>query len=465
MKIRHKIALWVAGTGFVISVAFSLTVLLEMMEQPYEILDSELETAAETLWASLEPYLREPTPEQLRELSIISSRYWVRVHDPSSHIAYQSNLVEFADLPLYEKGDDGYTVSAYIPRDRNYLHQGSQDEVAFRVRVLKVDSQKGETYRIQIAKSMEGLEEELSDLVVALGSGLIISTLLLVVISYSVAGRIVKPIAEINRLAKEINEKTLEKRIPLGKSHDELYALSASLNHMFDRLQEAFTMQKQFLADASHELKSPTTMLRLFFEESTLRQELPESFRDQLIRQCDIVLRMERLVKKLLELSVLELAEHPKSDEFCLAELVRSVLEDFSALVAAADIQLEVALPPCLPMTGDVEYLRRMLINVLDNAVKYNVTNGEIRIEAGEEGGIVYISVFNTGIGIPGEDLQKVFQRFYRVEKSRSYQYGGAGLGLSIVKKIVSLHGGTVTMESLPGAWARIYIALPKGDG
>jgi signal transduction histidine kinase len=461
MRIRHKIALWVTGAGLITSLVFSLVTFWEMREQPYKVLDSELETTVGVLVGLLDQNQNPHDMVQAKIRSIFSNRYWIKVYDQNRHLVYQSDLATFVDIPLHNRGDDGYTVRTHIPMDRIYLHQDRQDEVTFRVRVIDAVSA-GVPYLIQIAKPIEELDEELSDLMLALGVGMAASTALLVILSYLVAGRIVKPISVINRLSKEINEKTLEKRIPLGHSRDELYELSSSLNRMFDRLQFSFTKQKQFLASASHELKSPTAMLRLFFDQAVQRQDLPESFQQQLSNQGTIVLRMERLIKTLLELSVLELKDSLEIEEFSLTALLRSVLEDFSVVVADRNIRLQVTLPENLRVLGDKDMIRRMAINILDNAVKYNFEKGEIKLEASEEKGSVRLSLFNTGPGIPKDELEKVFEQFFRVEKSRSLQYGGSGLGLSIVKQIARLHGGTAVMESEPGAWARIRISLPK---
>jgi two-component system OmpR family sensor kinase len=204
-------------------------------------------------------------------------------------------------------------------------------------------------------------------------------------------------------------------------------------------------------------------MLRLFFDEAAQRDDLPDSLYQQLVSQGNIVLRMEQLVKKLLALSVLELRNTIEREEVDLPHLLRSVVEDFSLIVAERKIRMEVRLPESLHLWADKDELRRMLINVLDNAVKYNVEGGQIEFEATEDRDGAHLVIFNTGCGIPQDELERVFEQFYRVEKSRALQYGGSGLGLAIVKEIVRLHGGKVTMESMPGAWARITVILPKG--
>jgi len=316
-------------------------------------------------------------------------------------------------------------------------------------------------YIIQIAKPLDQLQDEVTDLVQIIALGLLVTTLLLILLSYGVAGRILKPIGVINRMARDISDRTLDRRIPLGKSRDELYELSGSLNRMFDRLQYSFDKQKQFIADASHELKSPITLFMLFMERALHRKDLPGSFKQRLMHQGNILRRMSRLVKNLLDLSALELKRNIDLKEVSLPSLLKSVLGDYEDVFAAKKIIVDMDIPENLAVRGDKDELQRVLINLVDNAIKYNRDGGEIRIKASKADQRVRLSLFNTGRGIPKADLDKVFEQFYRVEKSRSLRYGGSGLGLTIVKRIVELHGGTLEIESEPGAWTRVNVTLP----
>ena len=360
-----------------------------------------------------------------------------------------------------DKGEEAYMASAYVPKKRIDLHQDDEDEVTFRVRVIAKNI-KDAPYLIQIAEPVGSLEEETFDLLAAIGIGLAVSTILLAGLSYVLAGRIVKPIAAINRLAREINENTLKKRIPLGKSRDEIHELTTRLNQMFDRLQFSFARQKQFLADASHELKSPIAMLRLFFDEAIQNRDLPEAFHKQLDTQGRNVLRMDRLVRNLLELSVLEIKSSLTLEPFNIAGLARSVAADFAPLMEKEKIRLEIEMPQQVEIIGDKDKIRRALINIFDNAVKYNKKEGCINFTVTEKKGRIHLSLYNTGLGIPEEDLPRVFDQFYRVDKSRSTRYGGAGLGLAIVKEIVRLHKGTISIDSRQGLGTRVDIFLPE---
>jgi signal transduction histidine kinase len=456
MKIRYKVTCWITGAGLLISLIFSLVIFMEMREQLYDLVDAELGEVAR----AVDTCLSAPSSSSSlqRCLAGFDRRFWIKVYDAGHHAVYRSALSAVTDIPLGHPDHGDYTVRARMEKSASH-HPGSRpEEEVFRVRVIRSAAT---ACLIQVATPMERLVHEIRELLGNIAIGLLVSTVVLVILSFAVAGRILRPIGVINRLSREIDEKSLDRRIPLGESRDELYTLSSSLNRMFDRLQHSFEKQKQFLAAASHEMKSPAAMLRLFFEEAMQRGDLPPSFQSQLIRQSQVALRMERLIKDLMALSVLELDSTLKIEQFSLSELIHSLLADFSLLLAERQIRMHTRLSGELRISADKDKIRRLLINILDNAVKYNVTGGEIRLTAAEDRYGVTLTLFNTGPGIPKADLEKVFDQFYRVEKSRSLQYGGAGLGLSIVQQIARRHGGTVTMESASGSWARIRISLP----
>ncbi|MHB1351589.1 MAG: HAMP domain-containing sensor histidine kinase, partial [Desulfobulbaceae bacterium] len=294
-----------------------------------------------------------------------------------------------------------------------------------------------------------------------MGSGLAVSTLVMILVGYYAAGRILRPIQDINTTAREINDKTLNKRIPLGSTHDELHELSASLNSMFDRLQYSFLRQKEFVANASHELKTPLTLLRLSLEETLQQNDLPDSLQQRLDAQSKTLLRMNRLVKNLLDLSSLELAETCQVEHFSFKELAREVLEEFQPLLQEQGIQSLSQMEDRLDLLADQEKIKRMLINLVDNAIKFNKPGGEIRLQAGRQGENLVMILFNTGLGVPAEEQERVFEQFYRVEKSRAMALGGSGLGLTIVRRIVELHRGTITLQSKPGEWTQVQVVMP----
>ncbi|HHO49227.1 MAG TPA: HAMP domain-containing histidine kinase [Desulfobacteraceae bacterium] len=458
MKIRHRITLWIAFAGLLSSLSLSLTVILLMWEESYEMLDQELSVYAHALDNALS-VLPDGSITLGSSADALNSPYWIRLTDDQGRPIYASPMTGLVDLPL-RQNKERYTVNTSIPLTWLLPGQEEEDLASFRVRVFPLHYE-GRNYHLQIARPVENLRWAVVELAITIMSGLLISALVLIVAGYYTAGRILRPIQDINAIAQVVNEKNLGQRIPLDDTHDELHELSAALNSMFDRLQFSFLRQKEFIANASHELKTPLTLLRLSFEEALQSEDLPDSLKQRLSAQNIALLRMNRLVKNLLDLSSLELTETCEAETFAFSELARSVLEDFQPLIQNQGIHCTVQLDDQLNLIADPEKIKRMLINLVDNAIKYNRKDGKIRLQAGQLGQNCDILLFNTGPGIPAADQERVFEQFYRVEKSRAASLGGAGLGLTIVRRIVEFHGGTVSLQSKPGEWTQVHVVLP----
>ncbi len=469
MKIRNKITLWITAAGLMASLAFSTYVFVELIEQPYELIDAELENQAKAMMAGLQFTDGSVVVISNDMFSSLGKMYWFKVIDTEQRVVIASDLVPLVNLPLSQK-DEGYTVKTsilkklLIPDPDDEEGDDDQDRAAFRVRVFNIVNG-GQDYIVQIARPMEHLEEEIRELLTTLIVGMVVFAIVLICIGHVVAGHVVRPVTLINRTAQEINDHTLDRRLPVSQNGDELDMLSSSLNTMFDRLQQSFRLQKEFIANGAHELKTPLTIIRLFFEETQLREDLPEDVKKRFICKNKTVSRMERLVKNLLDLSKLELQQSYNPRLFNGAELIQEVLEDFDTSIELAQIKLNTECAEQLMTQADRDMIRRVLINLIDNAIKYNLEDhGEIRIKAGIDDQDVHILLANTGPGIPEKDLERVFEQFYRVDKSRSTAHGGSGLGLTIVKKIVSLHGGTINILSKEGGWTQVRIILPANQ-
>ena len=463
MTVRLKITLLITAAGVLSSLVFSLITLWEMMEQPFDLIDAELKTVARRAVqhansrSAILPY-----PDQ--------EHYWLHISEPGANdTLYRSWLAKqfsISDLPT---GKKAVIRRVAVPDSLDY-DQDAGGKVAFRL-LRSPATLYGKAVLITVARPIEDLEEELWDTVEDVAEGLALSVLLLLVASYIAAGIILKPIRILNQQARDISERHLERRLPVTDGRDEFNALARTLNQVFDRLQHAFLRQKSLIADASHELKTPLTMMRLTLDNA--QEELDdaenETVKDNHQRDLghhhigEQVLRMERLVKSLLDLSSLESEAAVKRDAVDLAAMFASLLDDYRFLAEPRGIRIESDLPPQLSIQGDAERLYRAFSNLLDNAIKYNVDGGEIKLTAGQTLAGVTISISNTGPGIPKGEESKVFEQFYRVDKSRSVKYGGSGLGLAIVKRIIELHGGRVWLESTDGC-TMVHISLPHGN-
>jgi signal transduction histidine kinase len=171
---------------------------------------------------------------------------------------------------------------------------------------------------------------------------------------------------------------------------------------------------------------------------------------------------MERLVKDLLNLSSLETLSSIDPKPVQISELLSALAGEYKFLADSRDIKIDIRLPNGLAIQGDEQKLHRALSNILDNAIKYNVDGGQIALRGDLSSAGLTVTVANTGPGVAEADIPRVFDQFYRVEKFRSIEHGGSGLGLSIVKRIVELHGGNVTFESEQGGWTQVTVSLPR---
>lgn len=234
--------------------------------------------------------------------------------------------------------------------------------------------------------------------------------------------------------------------------------------HDITRLKELEKIRRDFVANVSHELRTPLTTIKGYAEtllEGALKEDVASHFVQVIKRHSD---RLEKIVEDLLILSRIESKEFQlKMESLSVSDLIGDVLDFIKEPLNKKKISVSVGeLPPTLLVYGDRQYLEQVLTNVLDNAIKYGHERGRIVISATErDQREVEISVKDDGIGIPKEDLLRVFERFYRVDKGRSRELGGTGLGLSIVKHIVQAHGGKIWVESQLGEGSTFYFTLP----
>jgi two-component system OmpR family sensor kinase len=463
MSVKTRITLLVVGAGFFASLLFSVIVFLELMEQPFRMLDDNLEEEAQRAFEMVVRGQREFKSGPFESSAHSAYSYWIEIYDQGTDkILYRSDLARSVELPHVEP-DKRRSVTLIVPNKTIRPGQDHPHETTFRIRTFSFKSEGG-AFVVQIARSMEKLEEEIREVIFGIVSGLIFSTLALIVVSHFIAGKVLKPIGAMKDLAQNIGEKSMDQRISVGAGANEFNELAKTINRMLDRLQHSFARQRELLFDTSHELKTPLSALRLGIDEicTSDSESLPLFTTESLFRLRNQVLRMERLVKDLLNLSSLEALTAIKPEVVDLTELLSSLAAEYRFLADARDIHMEVRLHDQLAIQGDAEKLKRAFSNILDNAIKYNVDGGQVQVFGDQSPFEVTIILANTGPGVTEAESKKVFEQFYRVEKSRSIQHGGSGLGLTIVKKIVELHRGKVEFESEPGGWTRVTVSLPR---
>jgi len=273
--------------------------------------------------------------------------------------------------------------------------------------------------------------------------------LTLFVLTRLVAGKSIRPIEEVISTAETMTQANLELRIPLPERRDELYRLSFTINALLDRLQDAFQREKQFTSDASHELKTPLAVVKGTLEVLARKPRSVEHYEER-IRYClDELNRMARLIDQLLLLARYESGKTSANiSRFELAPILESVTSRMEPVAIARNISLKLDTISLGSVSADRAMLEMMLENILSNAIKYSPEGSSVEIWAGSRSGKPVCAITDYGFGIPREKLQKVFERFYRVDTSRTTSTGGSGLGLSIVKKLADLQHITVSIDS-----------------
>jgi signal transduction histidine kinase len=280
-------------------------------------------------------------------------------------------------------------------------------------------------------------------------------------VGWVVAGRVLAPIGRITAVARDIQATDMSRRIELPGPDDELKQLADTFDAMLARLDAAFVAQRQFVADASHELRNPLAIIRTNADVALADPDAsPDELRQAIATVKRAGDRMSLLVDDLLALARRQqpTLEHEPVD---LGAAVAEASDDFVVPAETRDIVLDRAIAPGVVVTGDREALKRVVANLLHNAVRLAPAGSRIRLATGSEGNRAWIAVTDEGPGISPEDQGHVFDRFWRADKARSRSDGGTGLGLAIVRQIVESHGGEVRLHSKVGVGSSFVVWLP----
>lgn len=367
-----------------------------------------------------------------------SNLLWVQITAPDGRVLNRSHALQ---------GD--VRAPAYLgPAVQGRL--GDQD-------VILVGGQLADGVRVQVIRPLEREEKFLATLtrvfiLVAL-AGLVPA----VVGGRAIARAALRPVETLTRTARDITASDLSRRIPLRGPRDELYVLGEAVNAMLGRLEDGFSRQREFVAAASHDLRTPLTVVRSYADllarwGGNDPRVVAESSR-AIGRAAQT---MERLVNDLLLLARVDARPPLKTAPLALDELALETVQEAGAVAPAVAVELGPVTP--VTVTADEAYLRRAVWALVDNAVKYG--GGRVTVSVARDGGEAVLAVADNGPGIDAADLPRIFERFYRADRARSRE-GGFGLGLSLARGIVEAHGGRLEAESAPGRGSRFTIRLP----
>jgi len=278
--------------------------------------------------------------------------------------------------------------------------------------------------------------------------------------------RSLSPVREVIATAHGITSSNLKERLVEKQTGDEIQDLTKTLNQMFERLEASFKQMTRFTADASHELRTPLTVIRgnleLLQRHKQAQGLSSEDATEILSQTLEETERLSKIVGQLMELTQLDSGEiELERDRFDLTDLVAITVEQMRLLAEDREIRLQTELEPQINFKGDRYRIKQVLLNLIDNAIKYCPSGSDILVKLSKDGTTVVLEVKDDGPGIPSGALTYLFDRFYRIDKARSRELGGSGLGLSICKSICEMHGGRIDVESEMGKGTSFRAALP----
>lgn len=316
-------------------------------------------------------------------------------------------------------------------------------------------------YLVETGAPMDEVQADLWHWLVFLLTMLPLVVLVALAGGYVLVKRALSPVERIASSAERISSQNLSERLPVAETGDELERLSLGLNRMIERLDAAFQYSRRFVADASHELRTPLTVLRGEIEALVQEEQNPES-RERLGSALEEVERLTNIVEGLFAISRLDAGEAASEwVRFDLGHLATSTADQMALLAEDKNIQVTCSGSVGVCIEGDRARMKQVIVNLLDNAIKYTPEGGTVELTVTQQDNKAILEVADTGIGIAPEALPRIFDRFYRVEPSRTRNQGGAGLGLSIVKSICTAHKGRVEVSSTPGQGSRFRVELP----
>ena len=323
----------------------------------------------------------------------------------------------------------------------------------------------GHEYVIEVGTSLAGSDRVLQALLLTLAAGLPVLMGVAIFGGYVLMKRALTPVQNIMRAAQDITLHHLGRRLPVSDSGDEIAGLSLALNQMIARLDESFQHTSRFSADASHELRTPLAIIHGELEAILLGRKLEPDLRDALASLQEEIQRLVRIVEGLFALSRLDTGEaQTERVRLDLAKLAETTAEQMCLLAEEKHIDLVCETREPVEVEGDRARLKQVVVNLLDNAIKYTPENGRISLTVKSRNGTAFLEVADSGPGVSPAALPHLFERFYRADEVRSRDIGGAGLGLSIVHSICTAHGGSVSVENIAPTGCQVTVGLPKAN-
>ena len=447
--LRARIVFWTTGLLFAALTVFGIYVYESMSRSLLDALDDALAFSASQVAATVEIEdggIHSVEGLEGRRANLLDHEAAIRIVSKDGRTLLQAgpNIV----FP-------SQTVIPAAPLFSSFVSASTNELV--RSYILPIEDNGQSAGFIQTAQSFEDVNDTRHSLLVTLVIGVPFMALLVGVGSHYLAAHALAPIDEITETARRISAEDLSARLKLPAADDEVGRLASTFNGMLGRLQGSFLRERQFAADASHELRTPLTAMLAILDSIRAKRRTPEEYEAALADLAKESERLRTLTENMLRLAQSGNPEPGNYESTDLSTLLEDVTDSLRPLAESKGITIECDVAADLMVRGDNDALIRLFVNLLENAVKYTQRGG-ISVSATAVGDFAIVAVRDTGVGIPAADLPYVFDRFYRVEKSRSE--GSAGLGLAIALEIVQSHGGSIGVRSEEGEGTTFEVQL-----
>ncbi len=456
MSIRVRLTLWYVLLLAVILAVFSLGMYVALRHILYSNLDESLESNAAAFLDVIQYDENKPTLA-IRFPSDVprEEEQFVRVFDTSGGLMFDSSS-GIGGVPI----DRGVIDAALV--GKSTIHRVTVAGDQFRVKTLPVTRDGQIRGVMEVGLASDDLSDTLARFLLIVSIAYPLALGLASLGGVFLAGRALSPVDKVTRLARRISAEDLGQRLDLQLPDDEVGRLARTFDEMIARLDDAFRRQREFTADASHELRTPLTIMKGQIDVSLQQERGPEAYRQVLGTVNQEVDHLIRLVGSLLTLTRADAGQISLTLEpVNLSDVVTGVLEQVRPLASQRGVELKLLPGTDANLQADEDLLLQLLLNLLDNAIKYTPAGGQVTTGWSLNSDHVSLWVRDTGIGIPSEHLPHLFDRFYRVDRARSRAEGGVGLGLAISRWIAEAHGGSISVESAPGSGSTFAVILP----
>ena len=457
-SIGVRLTLWYLAIFALAQAMFGVGMWLILRHNLYEMVDDDLQSQVEDLKTFFEAQKKTASIAKLHEevdesYSIEHSGDYLEVYVETGQLIYRSAFLQAHP-------------SALLPPDqvqRPVVRSRSIDGHAFRFIFTRLEDINGHAYTVEMGVPTDDVVATLSQFRSYL---LMFAPLLLLAAAaggYWLSRRALSPVDALVQTARTVSGTNLNSRLQKLETGDELQRLSDTLNEMLDRIESAFLRITQFTADASHELRTPISLIRTEAELALRRSRGEAEYKESLRH---ILLEAERTTALIEQLLAMARADSGREtlhvEPVDLRQTLGSVVAGWQPVATIRNLQFSAHLDgPEVFVTGDETLLRRLLDILLDNALKYTPPPGSVQLRLETQGDSALISVQDSGVGIAEKDQSKIFERFYRVDQARNRAQGGAGLGLAIAQWIVMQHRGSIEVESRPGQGSNFRVELP----